>query len=220
MGETLTLSAELRDYALQHSSDEAPILAKLREETQRATTLPQMQISPEQGLFMQVLARALGAKRYLEVGVFTGYSALAMALALPEDGHIVACDISDEWTKIARRYWAEAKVAHKIDLFLAPATETLDKLIDGGHAGTFDMAFIDADKENYHAYYERALSLLRPGGLLMIDNTFWLGKVIDPAVEDAATRAIRKINKTVARDVRVRAVMTPIGDGLTLAAKL
>ena len=220
MGETLALSAELRDYALRHSSDEPPILAKLREETQRATSLPQMQISPEQGLFMQVLARALGAKRYLEVGVFTGYSALAMALALPEDGHIVACDISDEWTQIARRYWAEAKVAHKIDLFLAPAVHTLDKLIEGGHAGTFDMAFIDADKENYHAYYERALSLLRPGGLLMIDNTFWLGKVIDPAVEDAATRAIRKINKTVGRDVRVRAVMTPIGDGLTLAVKL
>ncbi len=155
----------------------------------------------------------------MEVGTFTGYSALAVALALPDDGRLVACDVSEEWTAIARRYWEEAGVAHKIDLRLAPALETLDGLLLEGRAGTFDFAFIDADKEGYDAYYERALELLRTGGLIALDNTLWEGKVVDPAATDVDTEAIRAINTKLAQDERVTLSLLPVGDGLTLARK-
>lgn len=220
MSTSFTLSPALHDYVLAHSSAEPDLLAALREETRRATPLPQMQISAEQGLLMQVLVRAMNVKRYLEVGVFTGYSSLAVALALPKDGRITACDVSEEWTAIARRYWAAAEVAHKIDLHLAPALQTLEGLLAKGEAGAYDMAFIDADKENYLGYYQRAVELVRRGGLILIDNTLWSGQVADISAEDDLTRAIRKLNKTVARDTRVQAVLTHMGDGLTMAVKL
>ena len=155
----------------------------------------------------------------MEVGTFTGYSALAVALALPEDGRLVACDVSEEWTAIGRRYWEEAGVAHKIDLRLAPALETLDRLLAEGHAGTFDFVFIDADKEGYDAYYERALVLLRTGGLIALDNTLWEGKVLDAAVTDPDTEAIRALNTKLTGDERVTLSLVPVGDGLTLARK-
>jgi caffeoyl-CoA O-methyltransferase len=220
MSTSFTLSPALHDYVLAHSSGEHALLAALRAETRRATPLPQMQISAEQGLLMQVLVRAMGVQRYLEVGVFTGYSSLAVALALPEDGRVTACDVSEEWTAIARRYWADAGVAHKIDLHLAPALQTLDGLLAKGAAGAYDMAFIDADKENYLGYYQRAVELVRRGGLILIDNTLWSGRVADISAEDVDTRAIRKLNKTVAKDARVQAVLTHMGDGLTMAVKL
>jgi caffeoyl-CoA O-methyltransferase len=178
-----------------------------------------MQISPEQGQFMALLARLTGARRCLEVGVFTGYSSLVTALALPVDGSIVACDVSEEWTAVARRYWREAGVAHKIELRLAPATETLDELLAQGQAGTFDFAFIDADKTNYLAYYERTLSLLRTGGLVLVDNTLWSGRVADPEVADADTVSLRHFNEVLHRDERVDLSLLPLGDGLTLARK-
>jgi predicted O-methyltransferase YrrM len=168
---------------------------------------------------MALLVHMLGARRTIEVGVFTGYSSLAVALALPEEGRIVACDISDEWTSIARRYWREAGVDRKIDLRLRPATQTLDDLIALGQAGGFDFAFIDADKANYDLYYERCLTLLRPGGLIAVDNVLWSGKVVDPAVDDADTRAIRAFNEKLKNDQRVWLSMLPIRDGLTLASK-
>ena len=151
--------------------------------------------------------------------MFTGYSSLATALALPPDGRIVACDVSEEWTAIARRYWEQGGVAHKIDLHIAPATSTLDALLGQGQAGTFDLAFIDADKTNYQAYYERALQLLRPGGLVLIDNTLWSGRVADPAATDPDTVALRELNATLLRDERVDLSLLPVGDGLTLALK-
>jgi predicted O-methyltransferase YrrM len=169
---------------------------------------------------MQLLIRLMGARRCLEVGVFTGYSSLAVALALPADGRIVACDISEAWTAVARRYWAEAGVAGKIDLQLAPALQTLDRLIGAGAAGSFDFAFIDADKANYKAYYERALTLIRQGGLIAVDNTLWAGRVADPKVSDADTEAIRAFNRHLESDRRVHLSLVPIGDGLTLALKL
>ena len=178
-----------------------------------------MQISPEQGQFMALIARLIGARRCLEVGVFTGYSSLATALALPDDGRIVACDVSEEWTSVARRYWQQAGVTHKIELHLAPATDTLDALMAQGQAGTFDFAFIDADKTNYLAYYERTLALLRAGGLVLIDNTLWSGKVADPEVADADTVALRHFNEVLHRDERVDLSLLPLGDGLTLARK-
>ena len=178
-----------------------------------------MQIAPEQGQFMALLARLMGARRALEVGVFTGYSALAVALALPQDGRLVACDVSAEWTAVARRYWAEAGGAHKIALHLAPALETLAALRAGGEEGTYDLAFIDADKVNYGAYYEACLALLRPGGLVLVDNVLWGGAVADPAVQDAETRAIRAFNERLHGDPRVDLAVLPVGDGLTLARK-
>ena len=170
-----------------------------------------MQITPEQGQFMQLLLRLTGARRTIEIGVFTGYSALITALALPEDGQVIACDISDEWTSLGRPYWQEAGVAHKIDLRLAPALETLNTL-----TGPFDFAFIDADKVNYDAYYERCLQLVRPGGLILIDNTLWHGDVINPAKQDADTLAIRALNKKLQADPRIDLSLLPLGDGLTV----
>jgi caffeoyl-CoA O-methyltransferase len=181
-----------------------------------------MQISPEQGQLMGLLIQLLGARRTIEVGVFTGYSSISVALALPPDGRIVACDVSEEFTAIARRYWKTAGVAERIDLRLAPATATLDGLLREGKAGTFDFAFIDADKENYDAYYERSLQLLRKGGLIAIDNVLWDGKVADPAIadgKDVDTAAIRALNRKLVKDERVTLSMLPLADGLTLALK-
>jgi caffeoyl-CoA O-methyltransferase len=216
---TFTLSDDLYAYFFENSVREPDILRRLREET-AGDSMARMQIAPEQGQFMQLLVRLMGARRYLEVGVFTGYSSLAVALALPANGHIVACDVSDTWTKVARRYWAEAGVAEKIDLRLAPALQTLDGLIAGGEAGSFDFAFIDADKTSYRAYYERALTLIRVGGLIAVDNTLWEGRVADPKVRDEDTQAIRDFNRQLRDDRRVHLCLVPIGDGLSLALKL
>ncbi len=211
---TEALSAYLRRVSLRDTD----LLRRLREET---APLPaaRMQITPEQGQFMGLLIQLMQAKKALEVGVFTGYSALSVALALPPDGQLVACDVSDEWTSIGRRYWKEAGVVNKIQLHLAPAVETLDKLIAERQAGTFDFAFIDADKQNYDNYYERALVLLRKGGLIAIDNVLWHGDVIDPSITDDDTNAIRRINDKIHADERVSMCMLPLGDGLTLAMK-
>ena len=212
------LSDDLYAYLLDISLREPPVMKRLREET-ASLERSNMQIGPEQGQFMALLVELMGARNALEIGTFTGYSALAVALALPEDGRLVACDISEEWTAIGRRYWEEAGVAHKIDLRLAPALETLDALVAEGRAGTFDFAFLDADKEGYDAYYERTLELMRPGGLIVLDNTLWEGKVVDPEVTDADTEAIRAINAKLAGDERVTLSLLPVGDGLTLARK-
>lgn len=214
----LTINDELLDYIQRVSLREPAILRRLREET---AALPHaaMQISPDQGQFMALLVQLMSARRTLEIGVFTGYSSLAIALALPDYGRIIACDVSDEWTSVARRYWREAGVERKIDLRLGPALKTLDDLIAKGQGGRFDFAFIDADKQNYANYYERALVLVRPGGLIAIDNVLWDGKVIDPSVTDVDTRAIRAFNESLHHDERVWLSMLPIRDGLTLACK-
>jgi predicted O-methyltransferase YrrM len=205
-------------YLLNTSIREPEVARRLREETQQLENA-QMQIGPDQGQFMQLLVQVLSASKTLEVGVFTGYSALWVALGLPDDGRIIACDISEEYTAVARRYWKEAGMDQKIDLRLGPALETLDALLKANHAGTFDFAFIDADKTNYENYYERALQLLRAGGLIAIDNTIWSGKVANPNVNDADTVAIRQLNEKLHRDVRVTISMLTVGDGLTLAMK-
>ena len=212
------VAEDLTRYIRSVTLREPEVLSRLREETAK---LPNaiMQIAPEQGQFMGMLIRLLGAKLTLEVGVFTGYSSTSVALALPEDGRIIACDVSPEYTSVARRYWREAGVEHKIDLRLAPAVETLDALLAEGRTGAFDFAFIDADKENYDRYYERALKLLRPGGLIAVDNVLWHGKVLDDSVQDADTRAIRALNEKLHGDERVWLSLLSIGDGLTLACK-
>jgi caffeoyl-CoA O-methyltransferase len=215
---TTALSDELYDYVLRVSLREPDVMRRLREET-NALEERDMQIGPEQGQFMQLLVELTQAKHTLEVGTFTGYSALAVALALPVDGRVVACDVSEEWTNIARRYWNEARVGHKIDLRLGPALETLDDLLASGHGDDFDFVFIDADKKNYDAYYERALHLVRRGGLIAIDNTLWSGKVIDPAETDVDTVAIRALNEKLAKDERVTLSLLPLADGLTLARR-
>jgi caffeoyl-CoA O-methyltransferase len=216
--QTLTLSDALYDYLLSVSLREPPLLSRLRKET---AALPHagMQISPEQGQFMALLAELVGARRVLEVGTFTGYSALVVALALPADGRIITCDVDEEMTAIARRYWAEGGVADKIDLRLGPAVDTLDALLSDGGADTFDFAFVDADKENYDAYYERALALLRQGGLMVIDNVLWSGAVADPNQKDADTNAIRALNAKLHGDQRVSLSLLPVSDGITLARK-
>ena len=206
------------DYLVTTSVRETEVAERLREETQKLP-MAQMQISPDQGQFMQLLVQLIKARKTLEVGVFTGYSSLWVALGLPEDGRIVACDVSEEYTAIARRYWEEAGVAQKIDLQLRPALETLDDLLTKGDAGTFDFAFIDADKSNYENYYERALRLVRTGGLIAIDNTIWSGRVADPNEKDADTVAIRKLNEKLLDDRRIALSMLTVGDGLTLAMK-
>ena len=215
---SIVLTDSLYEYMTDVSLREPPLLLALREETSELTQRA-MQISPEQGQFMALLARLTGARRCLEVGVFTGYSSLVTALALPDNGSIVACDVSEEWTAVARRYWREAGVAHKIELRLAPATETLDDLLAQGRAGTFDFAFIDADKTNYLAYYERTLALLRTGGLALVDNTLWSGRVADPEVADADTVALRHFNEVLHRDERIDLSLLPLGDGLTVVRK-
>ncbi len=215
---TFTLSEPLYRYLLSVSLREPELLRRLREET-AAHPKAHMQIAPEQGQLMSLLVELLDVRRAVEVGVFTGYSALSVALALPADGFLVACDVSEEWTSIARRYWEEAGVAQRIDLRLAPAMDTLDQLLHGGHAGTFDFAFLDADKREYAEYYERVLRLLRVGGLVAVDNTLWHGDVIDAGDTSEDTQAIRDFNRMLLADERVSLSLVPIGDGLTLARK-
>lgn len=215
---SIGLDGTLYDYLLAASLREHPVLARLREAT-AAHPKVNMQISPEQGQLMALLVRLIGASRCIEVGVFTGYSSLVVALAMPPTGRIVACDISEEYTAMARPYWEEAGVAGRIDLRIAPAMETLDALLSDGAAGTYDFAFIDADKEAYAGYYERSLQLLRPGGLIAIDNTLWDGAVADPDDHEPDTVAIRAFNEALRDDARVDLSLVPIGDGLTLARK-
>ena len=215
---SISLTDSLYEYLLSVSLREPDLLRRLRMET-AALPNARMQIAPEQGQFMALLVRLMGARRCLEVGVFTGYSSLAVALALPDDGRIVACDVSEEWTAVARRYWVAAGIAHKVDLRLAPALETLEGLLAAGAADSFDFAFLDADKENYPSYYERLLELVRPGGLIVADNTLWSGRVADPANTEASTEALRRFNEQLHRDERVDLSLVPVGDGLTLARK-
>lgn len=213
------LTDEIEAYLTAQIPAEPGILARLRAETAGLGGAAVMQISWPQARFMQVMAGLAGARRYLELGTFTGYSTLALALALPEDGEVVALDVSEDWTGIGRRYWQEAGVDGKIDLRLAPASETLQKLIAAGESGRFDLCFIDADKTGMPAYLEAALELLRPGGLIMADNVLWGGSVADPAETDEDTEAIRAFNAKLRDDDRVDMAMTPIGDGLSLAVK-
>ncbi len=216
---TIDLTDRVYKYLQDHSLREAPVLARLRAET-ASMAEANMQISPEQGQFLALLIELIAGRRTLEIGTFTGYSALAVALALPADGRVIACDISEEYTSLGRRYWAEAGVADKIDLRLGPAVETLDALLsEKGAAESFDFAFIDADKSNYGTYYERCLSLLRPGGLIAVDNVLWGGAVADPSKNDDDTCAIRALNEKMHRDTRVSISLVPIGDGLMLARK-
>ena len=215
---SLGLSPKLYSYVQSVSLRESDLLGQLRQETAHLP-MGAMQVAPEEGQFMALLAQLIGAKKTLEIGVFTGYSTLALALALPPDGKIVACDISEDYTAIARRYWQAAGIDHKIDLHLAPALHTLDQLLAEGHANTFDFVFIDADKENYAAYYERSLTLLRPGGVVAVDNVLWFGSVADSTKQDDVTVAIRNLNQKISQDSRVNISLLTIGDGLTLAMK-
>ncbi len=207
----------IQEYIIASTVREHPLLRELREETSQ---LPQarMQIGPEQGQFMALLAHAIGARRYLEIGVFTGYSSLTMALALPRDGYILACDVSEEYTAVARRYWAAAGVANKIDLRIGPALETL-KGIRSQDGAPFDVAFIDADKANVNAYYEACVELVRPNGFVLVDNVLWGGAVVDPADDDPDTLALRDVSQRAGRDERVEAVLLPVCDGLLVARK-
>jgi predicted O-methyltransferase YrrM len=214
----LDLTPRLFDYVLANSVREPPALRALREESGQLPGAG-MQIGPEQGQLLALLAKMIGAKRCLEIGTFTGYSTLWVALALPEDGRIIACDINERSSAVARRHWQAAGMAGKIELRLAPATETLDGLLAGGEAGRYDFAFIDADKENYDAYYERVLVLLRPGGVLLIDNVLWGGEVADPKAKDSSTVALRMLNAKLHQDERIDLSLLAIGDGVTLARK-
>jgi caffeoyl-CoA O-methyltransferase len=215
---TIPVTDQLYDYLVRVTVRESELLARLRSET-RGMRGSGMQIAPEQGQLMTLLVELLGARRALEIGTYTGYSSLCVAAALPEDGRLIACDVSEEFTQVARRYWQEAKLSHKIELRLAPALSTLDALLADGSAESFDFAFIDADKEGYDAYYERCLRLLRRGGLIAVDNALWNGSVADPSRDDEDTRAIRALNQKVAGDARVTMSLVPIGDGLLLARK-
>jgi caffeoyl-CoA O-methyltransferase len=212
------LSDKLYEYLVDHSVREPDVLEQLREETSRLEAAA-MQIAPEQGQFMQLLVRMLQARRTLEIGVFTGYSALSVALVLPSDGSVVACDVNEEWTRIARRFWRRAGVEDTIDLRLAPALETLDELLASGEEGSFDFAFIDADKREYDGYYERCLQLVRSGGLIMLDNMFKGGRVADPRETAASVQAIRDMNEKLHEDDRIHLSLVPIADGVTLALK-
>jgi O-methyltransferase len=215
---TLNLDDTLYQYLLDHSVRESALMRKLREITSQEE-MSRMQIAPEQGQFMALLVELLGAERIIEIGTFTGYSALWLAQAMPEHGELVCCDISKEWTDIGRPFWRDAGVEKRIQLHLAPALETLDNLIENGGTGSFDMAFIDADKTNYLNYYDRCLTLVRRGGLLLFDNTLWGGAVSDPAKQDADTQTLRELNDRLHKDERVSISLVPIGDGLTLARK-
>lgn len=215
---TLPMNDAIHGYLVGVSVHEPEVMARLREETARLPS-SQMQIGPEQGAFMGWLVGLIGARRAIEVGTYTGYSALAVSRAMGSEGRLVCCDVSEEFTRVARRYWAEAGVADRIELRLGPARDTLDALLAGGAAGSYDFAFIDADKEGYDAYYERCLALLRAGGVVAIDNVLWGGKVADASHDEASTKALRALNAKVGSDPRVDACMIPIGDGLTLARK-
>jgi predicted O-methyltransferase YrrM len=215
---TLNLDDSTYQYLLDHALRESDLMRELREVT-ADQDMSQMQIAPEQGQFMALLVELLGASRIIEIGTYTGYSALCMAQAMPAHGQLVCCDVSEEWTAIARRFWQQAGVGQRIRLHIAPALDTLDSLIEQGETGRFDMAFVDADKTNYLPYYERCLVLLRQGGLLLFDNTLWDGRVADPDDQDADTRALRHLNDRLHGDPRVSLSLVPIGDGLTLARK-
>ena len=212
------ISDELNDYILANSLRDRPELKALRDVT---ADMPNagMQISPDQGQLMALLVKATGARKAIEVGTFTGYSALVVASALPEDGTLVACDVSEEFTSVGRSHWERAGVASKIDLRLGPAVKTLDAMIAAGEAGQYDMAFIDADKENYLNYYERCLTLLRPGGLILFDNMLWGGRAANPKENDVTTKAIRALTRTLHADERIDVSLLPVGDGLSLAVK-
>jgi predicted O-methyltransferase YrrM len=216
-GKTIGLDGRLYDYYAAHAYREPEILKELRAETARLGGLAQMQIGPEQGAFMAMLVKLMGAKRILEVGTFTGYSSLAMALT--GDVKIIAADVSEEWTNVARKYWKKAGVADRIELRLGPAAETLEQLLKSGEASRFDMIFIDADKASYDIYYEGGLKLLRPGGVMLIDNVLWSGSVADPSIKDEDTSALRALNANILADSRVDLVMVPICDGVTMARK-
>ena len=215
---SIGLPDAVHDYVLRWGLREPSILARLREET-AAHPRSSMQIAPEQGAVLALLVELLEARRCLEIGTFTGYSSLAVALALPDDGRLVCCDVSDEYTAVARRYWTDAGVADRVDLRLGPAVESLDRLLADGAAGTFDLAFIDADKPSYPAYWERCLELVRPGGVVALDNVLWGGRVADPAADDESTRTLRRVNEMIAADPRVRHVLLAIADGMTIARK-
>ena len=216
---TIGVSDALHAYILGTYVKESPILAALREETARLSEA-NMQISPEQGQLMSLLTRLIGARRVIEIGVFTGYSSICVANELPDDGLLIACDISTEWTGIAEQYWEKANVRKNIDLRIAPATESIQNLQSEFGPESFDLAFIDADKKNYLNYYEGCLELIRPGGLILIDNTLWGGDVVDEQVTDEDTASIRRLNDLVGNDPRVHACLLTVGDGLTLAMKL
>jgi caffeoyl-CoA O-methyltransferase len=215
---TMGISDDLAAYIVGVGTREPDVLARLREET---AVIPQhnMQIAPEQGAFLALLVELIQARRCIEVGTFTGYSSTAVALALPEDGQIICCDVSEEWTSLARKYWAEAGVTGKVDLRIAPAAETLDQLLAGGQESTYDFAFVDADKAGYDAYYERLLRLVRPGGLIVFDNTLWGGDVLDTDPSDEDTRALQELNAKLAHDERITLCLLPVADGVTLARR-
>ena len=215
---TIGISDELAAYVVEVGTREPEVLARLREET---AAIPQhgMQIAPEEGAFLELLVELVGARRCIEVGTFTGYSSTAVALALPEDGRLVCCDVSEEWTSLARKYWDEAGVAGKIDLHVAPAAATLDQLLADGEEATYDFAFVDADKTGYDGYYERLLRLVRPGGLIALDNTLWGGAVLDQDADDEDTRAIQALNAKLATDERITLCLLPVADGVTLARR-
>lgn len=215
---TIGISDELAAYIVKVGTREPEVLARLRDET---AAIPQhgMQIAPEEGAFLAMLVELTGARRCIEVGTFTGYSSTAVALALPEDGLLVCCDVSEEWTAVARRYWDRAGVAEKIDLRIAPAADTLDQLLADGEQAAYDFAFVDADKTGYDGYYERLLRLVRPGGLIAFDNTLWGGKVLEQDARDLDTRAIQALNAKLADDERVTLCLLPLADGVTLARR-
>ena len=215
---TINMDEKLYSYLLDMGLREPEVLARLREATE-AEELSVMRSAPEQGQFMAMLIRLTGARRVIEVGTYTGYATLWMALALPEDGQIITCDISERWSFVARRFWEQAGVQDKVSLYLRPALQTLDELLECDEAASFDFAFIDADKENYELYYERCLQLIRAGGVIVIDNVLWGGSVIDDAKHDSATEAIRAFNRKLKEDQRIELVMLPVADGMTLALK-
>ncbi len=219
MPKTLDYSDAVFDYLVANGLREHPVLKRCREETAGMGRISGMQIAPEQGAFMGMIAKAIGAKHYLEIGSFTGYSALAVALALPKDGHADCLDISEEFIAKARGYWAAADFTSKITAHVAPAVKTLDRFLSEGHAGKYDLAFIDADKTGYDAYYERVLTLLRRGGVLLIDNVLWSGKVADPKVNDPDTAALRALNTKIHADNRVDAGLLPLADGIYMCVK-
>lgn len=215
---SLAITDAIHAYLLSCSLRETDVQQELREYT-AGHKMAMMQIAPEQGQFMALLVRLLQAKNIIEIGVFTGYGSLCMAQAMHPDGHLIACDINEEYTAVARKFWQKAGVADRIDLVLTPALETLDKLLADDKAGLFDFIFIDADKTEYDAYYERSLQLLRSGGLIMVDNTLWYGKPADPDQNDRDTRAIRTFNHKLHSDERVYISLLPVADGITLALK-
>lgn len=219
MSNTSTLDLQaLYPYLLANSVREDSLLQRLQDETAR-DPLARMQIAPEQGQFMELIARLIGARRIIEIGTFTGYSSICLARALPDDGQLLCCDIDKHWTGIAQRYWEEAGLSHRIHLRLAPALDTLDALLRDGQHKSFDLVFIDADKENYDAYYERSLQLLGPGGLIIFDNMLWSGRVADESVQDIDTAALRALNLKLKGDQRVDISLLPMADGITLARK-